>query len=177
MFRSLAGKSVIVTGGTQGMGKAIAQLFAAKGARVMLVSRDSDGHSAEKTVHEIEQMGGDVSFFKADVSQPSEVEAMAQAAIDRYGSIDILCSNAGIYPYGRIEDLPVDMWDEVQSVNLKGAFLTVKACLPSMKKQDWGRIIITSSITGLITGVPGYTHYGASKAGLIVGRTHTFLNN
>jgi 3-oxoacyl-[acyl-carrier protein] reductase len=167
MFKSLARKSVIVTGGTQGIGKAIALLFAAKGARVMIVSRDSDGESASKIVYEIEQMGGEASFFKADVTQPDEMAAMAQAAIDRYGSLDILCSNVGIYPYALIEDLSPEVWDQVQSVNMKGVFLTVKACLPQMKKQHWGRIIVTSSITGWVTGIPGYAHYGASKAGLI----------
>jgi 3-oxoacyl-[acyl-carrier protein] reductase len=167
MFKSLARKSVIVTGGTQGIGKAIAQLFAAKGARVMIVSRDSDGESASKIVYEIEQMGGEASFFKADVTQPAEMEAMAQAAIERYGSIDILCSNVGIYPYALIEDLSPEVWDQVQSVNMKGVFLTVKACLPQMKKQQWGRVIVTASITGWITGIPGYAHYGASKAGLV----------
>ncbi len=82
-----------------------------------------------------------------------------------HGGIDILCANAGIFPQAKIEDLSVEDWDHVMATNLKGTFLSIKACLPHMKKSDQGRIVLTSSITGPVTGFPGWTHYGATKAG------------
>ena len=89
---------------------------------------------------------------------------MASAA-RRNGGIDVLCANAGIYPQARIEDMSPEQWDAVLDTNLKGTFLAVKACVPYLKKSAAGRIVITSSITGSITGFPGWTHYGASKSG------------
>jgi 3-oxoacyl-[acyl-carrier protein] reductase len=166
MFKSLAQKSVIVTGGSKGIGRGMAHVFAEKGAKVLIVSRDSEG-TAMALVQEIADKGGEASFFKADVSQWQEVEAMVQAAINRHGGVDILCSNAGIYPEASIESISEADWDRVNHVNLKSAFLAVKACLPVMRQNAWGRIIFTSSITGPIIGFPGLSHYGATKAGML----------
>jgi 3-oxoacyl-[acyl-carrier protein] reductase len=83
-----------------------------------------------------------------------------------------LCANAGIYPQTKLENMEVEEWDRVMSTNLKGAFVSVKACIPALKKSDYGRIVLTSSITGPITGFPGWTHYGASKSGQL-GFMHT----
>jgi 3-oxoacyl-[acyl-carrier protein] reductase len=77
----------------------------------------------------------------------------------------VLCANAGIFPQAKLEDMKPELWDEVMSTNLKGTFLSVQACVPYLKKSDQGRIVLTSSITGPITGFPGWTHYGATKAG------------
>ena len=90
---------------------------------------------------------------------------MAKAAFDRNGTLDVLCANAGIFPQARIEEMDPQSWDDVMNTNLKGTFLAVRACLPYLKKSSQGRIILTSSITGPITGYPGWTHYGATKAG------------
>lgn len=95
------------------------------------------------------------------------MEAMAGAAVDRYGGIDILCANAGIFQPARIEDMTADQWDQLLSTNLKGCFLSIKACLSHLKQSSGGRIILTSSITGPSTGYLGWTHYGASKAGQV----------
>ena len=92
---------------------------------------------------------------------------MAAASVERHGGIDILCSNAGIFPSARIEEMSEEEWDTVNSVNLKGTFLVVKACLPHMRQRSEGRIVLTSSITGPITGFPGWAHYGATKAGML----------
>ena len=100
-----------------------------------------------------------------DVTSLDDMQRLAEAAASTHGGIDILCANAGIYPQARIEDLSADDWDRVVATNLKGAFLAVKACLPYLKKSDQGRIVLTSSITGPITGFPGWSHYGATKAG------------
>ena len=93
------------------------------------------------------------------------MQLLADAAAAAHGGIDILCANAGIFPQAKIEDLSSEDWDLVMATNLKGTFLAVKACLPHLKKSDQGRVVITSSITGPVTGFPGWTHYGATKAG------------
>jgi 3-oxoacyl-[acyl-carrier protein] reductase len=160
MLTSLKGKSVIVTGASKGIGKGIARVFAGTGAKVLLVARHAD--AAEAAAKEV---GGDASAFAADVTDLVSLENMASAAAERHGGIDVLCANAGIFPQAKIEDMSPEQWDEVLSTNLKGTFLAVKACIPYLKKSGAGRIVITSSITGPITGFPGWTHYGASKSG------------
>lgn len=90
---------------------------------------------------------------------------MAQAALDSFGAIDILCANAGIFPAATLDAMTEADFDLVLGTNLKGTFLSVSACLPAMKARGFGRIILTSSITGPVTGFPGWSHYGASKAG------------
>lgn len=94
-----------------------------------------------------------------------DMQAMASVALERYGSIDVLCANAGIFPAAKLGAMTVEDFDHVIGTNLKGTFLSVSAVLPAMKAAKKGRIVITSSITGPITGFPGWTHYGASKAG------------
>lgn len=163
MFTSIAGRSVIVTGASKGIGKGIAKVFASKGARVMVVARDLS--AAEKSAGEIKSAGGAAMAFKADVTKWDDMQRMAEAAGKHQGGIDILCANAGIFPAARLTEMTAENWDEVLGTNLKGTFLAVKACLPAMKQKNKGRIVITSSITGPITGFPGWTHYGASKAG------------
>ena len=158
-------KSVIVTGASKGLGKAIAAVFAAEGARVLVVARHED--AGEASVESIRNSGGTASFFKTDVSSWKDVQAMAAAAVQRHGGIDVLCSNAGIFPSAKVEQMSEEHWDLVNSVNLKGTFLAVKACLPEMKKKGGGRIVLTSSITGPITGHPGWSHYSATKAGML----------
>ena len=127
---------------------------------MLVVARHSD--AAEATAKEI---GNGASAFAADVTKLTDLEAMAKTAAERNGGIDVLCANAGIFPQAKIEDMTPEQWDEVLGTNLKGTFLTVKACVPYLKKSGAGRIVITSSITGPVTGFPGWTHYGASKAG------------
>ena len=163
MGNRMRGRSLIVTGGSKGIGRGIAQAFAREGAKVLLAARQAD--AGEQAAQAITDAGGVASFFQADVSNSDDVEAMVKAAVDRHGGIDILCSNAGIFPSANIEEMSEDEWDTVNSVNLKGTFLAVKACLPELKKSDQGRVILTSSITGPITGYPGWSHYGATKAG------------
>jgi len=90
---------------------------------------------------------------------------MARTAVERHGGIDIVCPNAGVFPSARLGEMGVADWDQVLSINLKGTFLTVNACLAALKARGKGRVIVTSSITGPITGYPGWSHYAASKAG------------
>jgi 3-oxoacyl-[acyl-carrier protein] reductase len=163
MLTSIAGRSVIVTGSSKGIGKGIARVFASKGARVLVVARDQA--AAQKTADEFKAAGGQAAAFSADVTKWDDMERMAEAAVKQHGGIDVLCANAGMFPAAKLTEMTAEKWDEVLSTNLKGTFLAVKACLPAMKQKKKGRIVITSSITGPITGYPGWTHYGASKAG------------
>ena len=160
MISSVEGRSVVVTGGSKGIGKGIARCFANAGAKVMIVSRHLD--QAEAAASEI---GNGASACAGDVTSLKDMEAMAKTAADRNGGLDVLCANAGVFPQARIEDMTPEQWDEVVDCNLKGSFLSVKACVPWLKKSDQPRIVLTSSITGPVTGFPGWTHYGASKSG------------
>ena len=160
MMSSVEGRSVIVTGGSKGIGKGIAHCFARAGAKVLVVARDLE--RAEAAAVEI---GNGASASAGDVTKLADMEAMARTAAERHGGIDVLCANAGVFPQARIEDMSPEQWDEVIDCNLKGSFLSVKACVPYLKNSDQPRIVLTSSITGPVTGFPGWTHYGASKSG------------
>ena len=160
---SLTGRSVLVTGGSKGIGKGIARVFARAGAKVLIVARHLD--VAEATARELAGQNGTVSATAADVTDLAAMTAAAELAVARHGGLDVLCANAGIFPTTKLEDMSPENWDEVVGTNLKGTFIAVKACLPGLKKSNQGRIVVTSSITGPVTGFPGWTHYGATKAG------------
>jgi 3-oxoacyl-[acyl-carrier protein] reductase len=170
MFTSIAGCAVVVTGGSRGIGKGIASVFARNGARVLITGRDSD--AARTAAEELNAQSsaadgptGEVSFVQADAASREDCRRMAAIAAERLGGIDVLCANAGIFPRGRLADLTEDDLDRVLDTNLKGTVFSVQACLPALERSGRGRIVIISSITGPITGFPGWAHYGASKAG------------
>ena len=166
MTNRLANKVAIVTGASKGIGKAIAKLFAQEGAKVVL-NYATDDKAAQSSANEIRSVGGSVIFFKGDVSKRADMLALAAASLEAYGRIDILCANAGIYPMSRLEEISEAEWDRVQDVNLKGTFLAVQACLPQMRAQGYGRIVVISSTTRVFTSLPLEVHYGASKAGQV----------
>ncbi len=163
MFTSLRGRTAIVTGASRGIGRAIALRFGEVGCNVLVAARAQP--AAETVAAEIAKAGGTASATAADVSVSEDARRMAGTAIQRYGGIDLLCANAGVFPASRLDRMAVEEFDQVTGVNLRGAFLSVTACLPAMKARGKGRIVLTSSITGPITGYPGWAHYGASKAG------------
>jgi 3-oxoacyl-[acyl-carrier protein] reductase len=169
MFTSIAGRAVVVTGGTRGIGKGIASTFARNGAKVLITGRDAE--TARVAADELQAEAtaalepGEVSFVLADVASREDCRRVAAIAAERLGGIDVLCANAGIFPGASLEDVTEDELDQVFAVNLKGTILSVQACLPALARSGRGRVILTSSITGPITGYPGWTHYGASKAG------------
>lgn len=163
MMKQLVGKNALVTGATRGIGRGISQVFAENGASVMLVGRTSeDGANA---TDDVRAHGGRAAFHPADVSNWSDVTNSVAATVKAFGSVDILCCNVGIYPSASIADMSVEDWDHIMAVNLKSTFLYVKACLPQFVAKPGGRVLIVSSITGPVTGHPGWSHYGASKAG------------
>ena len=160
MLDSIKERSAFVTGGSKGIGKGMARSLADAGARVTVVSRHLEEGKRAAT-----EIGHGARAVTGDVTDLASMEKAAKAAAEAFGGIDILCANAGIFPQVKIEDLTPAQWDEVANTNLKGAFLSVKACLPYLKKSDQGRVILTSSITGPVTGYPGWAHYGATKSG------------
>jgi 3-oxoacyl-[acyl-carrier protein] reductase len=160
MFTSLEGRSVVVTGASKGIGKGIAACFARAGARVLVVGRNGDAAAAAA-----DELGNGASAFAADVADPDGCAAMAATAVERHGGIDVLCANAGIFPDVKLTEMTAHDIDQVLGTNLKGTMLSVVSCLPALERSGHGRVILTSSITGPITGFPGWAHYGASKAG------------
>ena len=169
MFTSIAGRAVVVTGGTRGIGKGIASVFARNGAKVLITGRDAE--AARIAAEELQARAaaaaepGEVSYVLADVSSREDCRRVAAIAQERLGGVDVLCANAGIFPEASLEDVTENDLDQVFGVNLKGTILSVQACLPALAASGRGRVILTSSITGPITGFPGWSHYGASKAG------------
>jgi len=161
MFSSMAGRSVVVTGGSRGIGRGIARVFARAGARVLITGRNETdlGDAADDLTS-----AGEVSWFAGDVSDRAQCDAMAAAAVERHGGIDVLCANAGIFPSAKLVDMTEDDLEEVLGTNLKGTVFAVQACLPALAESGRGRVVVTSSITGPTTGYPGWSHYGASKA-------------
>lgn len=163
MFSSIAGRSVLVTGGTKGIGKGIALVFARAGANVVISGRDES--TAAATADQLSALGGGaVSYALGDVAVASDCRAMVAAAVDRNGGLDVLCANAGIFPDAKLVDMTEADMDLVLGTNVKGTMFAVQAAIDALTASGHGRVILTSSITGPITGFPGWSHYGASKA-------------
>jgi len=163
MLTSIRGRSVIVTGGSKGIGKGIARVFASQGARVMIAARGEDAGQA--AVEELRAAGGTAEFCQCDVSDWDSVRGLVDKTADVFGGLNIMCANAGGFPQTKMIDMNPAEWDQVMATNLKSAFLCVKASIPHFEKAGGGRVVLTSSITGPVTGFPGWSHYGASKSG------------
>ncbi|MDI3540576.1 MAG: 3-oxoacyl-[acyl-carrier protein] reductase [Thermosediminibacterales bacterium] len=164
-MKELSGRIAVVTGGSRGIGKAIALELAENGANVVInYSKDSKG--AQEVAENIRNKGIDCLTIKANVSSASEVENMVETIIERYGRIDILVNNAGITRDSLLARMKEKDWDDVIDINLKGVYNCTKSVVKIMMKQRWGRVVNISSVVG-ITGNPGQTNYSAAKAGII----------
>lgn len=162
MFASLEGRTAVITGGSKGIGRGIAEVFANAGVNVVVSGRTQ--RDIDEAVEALAGRPGGVSGVAADVTSPQDCARVVAAAVERHGGLDIVCANAGIFPSGRLEDLTPDDIEQVIGVNFKGTVFIVQAALSALAASGHGRVVITSSITGPITGYPGWSHYGASKA-------------
>jgi len=161
---TLQGRAALITGSAQGIGKTIAFMLARHGADCLISDINLD--AAEKTAGEIRAIGRKSVAVKADVSDAKDAAAMVQKGMDEFKRIDILVNNAGITRDGLIMRMKDEDWDQVLKVNLKGAFLCIRAVSRPMMKQRSGRIVNIASIVGVM-GNAGQSNYAASKAGLI----------
>lgn len=161
---TLQGKVAVVTGGSRGIGRAVASALAREGAAVALCARDPD--PLKKVAAELEASGAQVLAVKADVAQAVEVDHLMEACVERFGSLSILVNNAGITRDNLLIRMRDDEWEAVLSGNLKGAFHCTRAALRPMLKQRGGRIINLTSVIGVM-GNPGQANYAAAKAGII----------
>lgn len=160
----VTGRVALVTGASQGIGRACALALAEGGALVALAARNEEKLAA--VAKEIESKGGQAATFRMDVSNEDEVKAAVKAAIERFGKIEILVNNAGVTKDTLLMRMKRADWDSVIQTNLSGAFFTTQAVISSMLKQRWGRIVNITSVFGQ-TGQVGQANYSASKAGLI----------
>jgi 3-oxoacyl-[acyl-carrier protein] reductase len=163
---SLAGKVAIVTGGSRGIGRAIALDLAQNGARVV-VNYNSSAGAAQEVVDEIIAAGGEALAVQADVGNFEAAQTLVKSAIDSFGQVDILVNNAGTTRDTLLLMMKEEQWDDVINTNLKSMFNCCKAVLrPMLRRKQGGRIINISSIVGM-RGQGGQTNYAASKAGII----------
>ncbi|MGX1773764.1 3-oxoacyl-ACP reductase FabG [Nocardia brasiliensis] len=159
----LSGKSVVVTGASKGIGLGVAEVFVAAGANVAIVARTAG--ETRRAAEELAARGpGAAIAVPADVVDPESCEHMARMVAESFGGIDVVCANAGIMPQAPLATMTAEELSRVLAVNLAGTVFTVQACLPSLTAARSGRVVLTSSITGPVTGYPGWSHYGASKA-------------
>ena len=156
----VSGKVVIITGASSGLGEATAKMLADKGAKLVLGARRED--RLKKLVDEIESSGGQATYQTVDVTKKDEVKALAKAAIDAYGRIDVLVNNAGLMPLAPLDEMKVDEWDQMIDVNIKGVMYGVAAVLGQMREQKSGHIINLSSVADHVV-FPGATVYCATK--------------
>jgi len=165
MLLDLSGRVAIVTGGSRGIGRAIAERLAGSGAAVVVNYRGNVA-AAEATVATITAAGGTAIAIQGDVSQPEDVEHLVKTTLERFGRIDILVNNAGITRDTLLLRMKESDFDEVIATNLRGVFLCTRAVLRPMTKQRFGRIINITSVVGL-TGNAGQANYAAAKAGIL----------
>lgn len=158
MIFNLDNQVALVTGGANGIGRGIVETLAEAGAKVIVA--DIDEKAGQETAASV-----DGKFIYLDVTDRENCQNVIKYILDTYDRLDILSANAGIFPQANIEDMTDENWDQMFDLNLKGTFYVMQPALKVMKEQNYGRVIITSSITGPITGFPGWAHYGATKTG------------
>ena len=166
----LAGRTAIITGGAQGIGRATAHRFADEGANVMLA--DVEAEAGRETVSSIEDAGGTAAFTKTDVTDLDQAQALAEATAEAFGRIDVLVNNAGITRDATLKKMSEEAFDQVVDVNLKGVFNCTKAARPHLAESEAGRVLNAASVGGRY-GNFGQTNYVATKSG-VIGMTKTW---
>jgi 3-hydroxybutyrate dehydrogenase len=168
----LTNKTALVTGSTSGIGLGIAKALAKQGANIVLNGfGDVEGATAE-----VAALGVRVSYHGADMSKPTEIEAMIRHAESAFGAVDVLVNNAGIQHVAPVEDFPAERWDAIIAINLSSAFHTSRLVLPGMKARNWGRIINVASVHGLVASAQK-SAYVAAKHGIVGLTKVTALEN
>lgn len=165
MNRNLHGKVALITGATSGIGLGIVREFANSGADIVMNGIDDADVTNELKAEIAAEYGVRVLYIKADMSQPSQIEAMIYTIQNEFGSIDIVVNNAGIQHVAPIEEFPTEKWDAILSINLSAAFHTSRLTLPEMRRKGWGRIINIASAHALVAS-PFKSAYVAAKHGL-----------
>lgn len=160
----LQGKTAVVTGGANGIGRATALLFAGEGASVVIADRDVDG--GRDCAHSIDQDGGRALFVETDISSEADIARLIDAAVHQYDGVDLLVNNAGVAIPGSVVDTDPDRWQRQLDVNLSSAYLTCRAAIPHMIERGGGAIVNVASLQGMF-GWPGWAAYAAAKAGII----------
>jgi 3-oxoacyl-[acyl-carrier protein] reductase len=155
----------VVTGAASGVGRGIAEVLSAEGARVAIA--DVDHAAAQTLADELGDSGREAIAIETDVTDSAAVEAMAAQTVEAWGRIDILAANAGVYPAAEIPEIDDEFLDRVLAINVKGTVHSIRACLPAMRERGYGRIVLTSSITGPLVGATGYGVYGSTKAAML----------
>jgi len=162
MNKTNSARVAFITGGATGLGQAFAQRLARDGVDVVI----ADVNDATETVRLVEKQGRRGLAIRCDVTDEEQVSRAATAAEDAFGQVDILVSNAGIYPNATLDSLSLADWRRVFAVNVDGAFLVTRALLPAMQRRGWGRVIFLASASFHL-GSPGFPHYVATKGALI----------
>jgi NAD(P)-dependent dehydrogenase (short-subunit alcohol dehydrogenase family) len=158
------GEVAVVTGAASGIGEATAIAFAQEGAGVVIV--DTDREQGEVVAKKIEEQGGDVLVVPTDVARENEVQGMVEDVTARWGRLDVLVNNAGIYYQADVVDTPFEVWNDVLAVNLSGPFLCTKYAVPVMIRGGGGAVVNVASEAGLV-GIKGQVAYNVSKGGMI----------
>ncbi len=163
---NLADKVALITGASRGIGAATAIKFAEAGIRGLVINYNYDRDSAKRVAHKCNKLGADVMTVRADVSRMASVEKMIDSAVDRFGSVDILVANAGIWKEAAIEEMTEREWDETIDVNLKSIYACCHAAARAMIPRRRGTMILVSSTAGQ-RGEPFHSHYAATKGAII----------
>ncbi len=166
MGKAFAGKAVLVTGSTSGIGLGIARAFAAEGANVMLNGLGDPGAIDALLGAIVKDFGVRALYHPADMTRPLEIAEMVAVTEQEFGAVDILVNNAGIQHVSPVDEFPVEKWDAILAINLSSAFHATRAALPGMKKRGWGRVINLASAHGLVAS-PFKSAYVAAKHGLV----------
>jgi len=161
---SLEGRVAIITGGSLGIGKSTAHLFAKEGAKVVISGRNED--SLKKAIDEAEEVAGEIGYVVSDVSKEVDCKNLVEYTKNKYGKIDILFNNAGVLPLGVTHETSIEDWDYAFDINVKGSFMMAKYVIPHMIEQGGGTIINNASILGL-KAIPGAAAYNSTKGAIV----------